>query len=352
MRPCAKRPVSECAPNECVRVRRSGKLHHCRKYPSKKSNKKTTKTSKKSNKKKRTLSSAQTKVWSALRKRKMSCSDFALTQRNGTCYMAAATLMFSRVALKSCNVEDVRKYIRFSNANEWDSAHGQTSDQSCPRIPKKIRQYYAFLQNTGVKRYTVHRMKRSDAAAAYHNLVVEKTDMQQGGHPGNFLVAIFWAAEIDCLYTFLRMPLLARSRTMTGGWGKTPMELIRERVLKMSNRHPFHVLDCEMEDDGGFRLADECGKMLEVLNDAVDAAGSRNFMLQGVLITVAGQSSAHVIAVYPCYSSGGALKWICCNSWGESCSRADFESFFKNLHDTRGYSVFRTVTLMVRTPKK
>lgn len=297
---------------------------HCREYPKKRSSKPTRKTSKH-------LDSGRRKVLSAVARTKMSCSDFSLIQRNGTCYMSASTLMFARIALRQCTSEHVRAYVRRSMANAWDDAQGRASESTCPLIPKRVRQFYALMLKTNGK---VSNIRDAKDVQSYADV-----KLTEGGTPEYFLVALFWASGIDCLYT---------SRRLKDREDAPLRESIFEHVLSsihaLPPSHPFYVLNLHMKFDG-LLIPKDVRKMLRVLNFAFGVARGR---LVGVLMKFfKSNNMGHVVSLYPCYSKG-VLSWVCCNSWSDKCSKQGFVEFVKDLHVNRDYRYFYGVSLILK----
>ena len=382
---CKERPTSDCPLTNCVLVHRSGRPHNCRKKPSprKKASRSKERPPKKNppansskkkkppanSKKKKTpaIFSLKKKLWSAVKKHKSNCSDFSLKQRNGTCYLAAATLMFGRTAMDVCKVDDVRAYVRRSMGNAWDDAQGLDipSQNTCPRIPRTIREYYAYLTKRRTFQSMMNRFTKVGARCVEtktcSGATVEPVNLIDGGEPDRFLVALMWASNIDCLYTNLYISLYPTKVLNPRGHAvlnfkydyamKKPHATFNQFAAKivktLPKTHPFHVLHFAMHGRNGYEAPQDSHKVLDVMNDLVDVAGANKMTIQGVGISIGNADGGHAVSVYPCYM-GGTLKWVSCNSWGDDCSRGEFPDFIANLCTKLNYTHFLGLTFLIK----
>lgn len=129
----------------------------------------------------------------------MSCTDFSLHQRGGTCYMSAATLLTVRVFLSRIAQTDenkpLRNFLILSNANDHERALGPNGNHSCPLIPQVLRDTYAQALKVdietkydfkfeGIKNDFIEKHCQSDDCKN------AKKDSMEGGSAFNFLIAL------------------------------------------------------------------------------------------------------------------------------------------------------------------
>ena len=277
---------------------------------------------------------------------KAQCSDFSLAQRNGTCFMAASTLLFARAALKSCKALDVRQFVRRSMANAWDDAQGPNTDGLCPRIPKIIRQYYAALSMDITELSTGWALKKYDHtmlnACVSTRSCTEKT-LMKGGYADMFLVALFWASDpSSCV--FISQKVYVKDCVVKypymRGYNRQLQELVSGIILKNCKKvfekwtvlSVYQISDCVIDE--------------ESLSSGFEASKTQGVRVYGVLLHMysTSRTMGHVLSAYPCYS-GGVLKWILCNSWGDACSRS-FKDTFHKLREERKYDSVTQLTFL------
>lgn len=285
------------------------------------------------------LRSGKKKVLVAVRRAAAPCSTFALTQRNDTCYMAAATLLFARAALRQCVDADVRRFVRLSMANAWDRAQGDASDPTCPLVPKKIRQCYADLAAEpdvfGVQLRTAR-----DLTCARTKTCVEPP-LALGGSQDKFLVALFWAAKLRCQFKKVVLLLDERERVQfpRAGRGTRAIDFVVDQLPPAAPAGAHVVVDAYMDGDG---IDADATALLDMLGDAF-----RRSRLEGVLmaLTRGAEGAGHTLSLYPCLS-GGALAWTVCNSWGDDCAPR-LEPVLRAMRDREGYSMVKNLTFLV-----
>lgn len=357
MSKCAGSAVSSCRQrsNECVTVKRGGVDHHCRSRPTRRPkslqkkasrpHKPTKAKSSKTPKKKTPLASAKQKVWSFAQKVTKPCDDFALKQRNGTCYMAAATLMFGRVALTHCKSEGVRQYVRRSMANAWDDAQGSSNDEFCPRIPKAIRQFYSDLRDN-VKFY-LHENRVyhiGDMGCALYQTCSDK-ELMQGGVPSCFLTALFWASYSSLVGN---KPCTLTTRAVNiDTYSGTLEHFLRRKVLKDLRKIPFQIVDLVIKPGLSLNANTIVPILTFTLKVVYETMTKRSMHLHGVMLTMVTEdgSSGHVISLFPCLK-GGDLRWTFCNSWGDACSR-NLGGEFEQMRLLKGYTHVKQMTFLI-----
>lgn len=352
---CNKTPLSNCKNSGCVVVKKGGSPHHCRSRPRKRKDSPPPQhkiVKRKSGSKKSSLvDSAKRKILKAIKTNQQSCSNFSLKQRNGTCYLAASTLLFARSALKECNDTDVRNFVRRTMANAWDDAQGPKGDVTCPRIPQKIRDYYsAFLDLPFYKnRINVNAIHEANCVTKGTCL---KQDLINGGSGVGFLIALFWASGIKsyltrvvCKFVDPMENFLLEGEPAEANGG-TLSDLMRIVVGSLYPDIRFNVIFFRFEKRMPRNLH-QMQKMEDFLNDCTEAALKKGYALQGALLGLIDKEDkkGHLVSAYPCMV-GGRTKWISCNSWGENCS----PTLFDLMRDLRRYDFvfYDCVTILLK----
>ena len=213
--------------------------------------------------------------------------------------MAAATLVVSRLLLRDITAPDIRRYLLTTNANAWSDAQGE--DDACPRIPRRIRTYYAglvdMIQNKKI--FFDKFVKRSTVPVS--NRV--PSDLVRGGHTAPFLASILWAADISCALLTSR-PLVVRLPVHSSQW-PTAMLCVTYRVFSNTVQGQNRT-ETRTTLDGLMVDARERGcKILAIL---LNVKG-----------TFEGASEAkHTVALFPCVKG---MMW--CNTWTTECVSFD-----------------------------
>lgn len=353
-RSCTGRVEADCKKPGCIPVRREGRYHHCRtpSKPSRQQSSSPLRTSKKkASKKQSPLESAKQKVWNAIRKSSKDCDSFALTQRNGTCFMAASTLMFARVALSECKEESVRRFVRLSMANAWDEAQGPSWNVTCPKIPDSIHEYYRTIYRTSfspdkIVQIVKGKPDRNDTING------EPTPLGKGGVGSFFLSSLFFASRISCSFTMttpnfedstqekLSSPSFAK--------GKTIDEYVHYIIHERLPNTKYNILTIN-QNRGGYLLSKHVSKLERLLDSSVLSASSHGMKVEGVLMTIGIDGRGHAVSLYPC--NRGGIKWVCCNSWGEDCTNIGVPRFVQQVAEVvsiREGSRLKTFTLLLR----
>jgi hypothetical protein len=236
------------------------------------------------------------------------------------------------------------------------------SQNTCPRIPRTIREYYAYLNTIRLFQSTLNRFPRSHAQCVETQTCpgrVESMDLFHGGQSDWFLVALMWASKIECLYTYLYVTLHPTTTTQAHAKlnfdysyamykrNATFNEFAKKIVKTLPKTHPFHVLTFSMHNRDGYKAPQDSRKVVDAMNELADVAGANTMTIQGLMVSMGRQGSAHVVSCYPCYV-GGTLKWIACNSWGDNCSRKEFHDFIADLCALKSYTHFLQLTLLIK----
>jgi hypothetical protein len=218
--------------------------------------------------------------------------------------MAAATLVFARVALARCPDLGIRQYVRRSMANAWDEAQGHSRQDTCPRIPKSIRQHYADLLDRTHNKLGIFTSK-GVACAATHSC--KDKPLTDGGKSYAFLTALYWAAGMDLVLTKLNVKAGTDAETVSLLGAFLARETSRTTSTHLVNTRLFSK-----------PLATE-SFVRRVLAEGL----SRTHQLQSVVLVLVNdqRTRAHVVTLFPCFRRG-ALQWTFCNSWGDDCSRS------------------------------
>lgn len=264
------------------------------------------------------------------------CNDLSLQQRGGTCYMAAATLLFGRTVLPYVTSASLRRYVRLSMANRWDDAVGPRYDSTCPRIPVAVREYYSELYTIvyddlrrpiGEKHYDQKDMRRPALGAI-------RVGMIEGGGAPEFLASLFWAAELPCRLTRSHLSLTPDGRFVRDTRA-SPLESMKHAFARMDASIPFTILDFFSNTGlamGDFDFVDA------LISDAYTHLSSRRYAVLGLLVGMdtADRSRGHVISLFPCLESW-ALEWAVCNTQdGRGCS-FELRSMLEYLHKWAKY---------------
>lgn len=309
---CNRMTYSTCKRSRCVPVNRTSK-QYCRRRPLGSRN-------------------AGKRILTAWR----NCNTFALEQRNSTCYMSAATLMFARSALHRCAFEPIRQYVRRSMASAWDEAHGDGS--SCPRIPARIRQHYAdaytnlMLNEENMVSYTRRDLKCS------RDLTCDDRDLLSGGNQWKFLTALFMASDIDV-------------KTVSGIFSfnnttkrlKTPIAYMHVDLIAAAKTiiqhtlrgHEFYIFNLRFRKF----TVDSISYAEEFVNEVTRYSRTHGLRVHGIGMDLQARNArfGHSITGYPCRSSSTHTHWTMCNSWGDNCSTEGFIPFLRALCARRGY---------------
>ena len=353
--PCKGREERRCRKPHCVPVKKDKKFHHCR-SPSKKRSPlpqtKSRNTPPPQKKETSPLQTAKEKVWNAIRQSAKDCDTFSLKQRNGTCFMAAATLMFARVALGECKVDSVRKYVRLTMANAWDMAQGPEKATTCPNIPLSIRKNYDLLWHTSFKNNKVNYMnigipphKSSDKEFKSFG----RKALTSGGSDYFFLASLFWASGMPCGFTLCGIKFDGKDHnhlaTPKQAKGKTIQTFFSDVLSTHIPLQHFNVVAFSFQGES-FYAPQETQKVEAIFDSAVDIAASNGLKLEAILLALGTPQKGHVFSIYPCMK--GDTKWICCNSWGQDCSKKGLVRVIQDFCSTRQDIEFLSFTFLVR----
>lgn len=321
---CSRLSYSNCDTRKCVPVnRKSGP--YCRKRPLRSDKRK-----------------AGERILSGWRKYQQ-CNTFSLEQRNGTCYMAAATLMFARTALHDCSSETIRRYVRLSMANAWSDAQGDES--TCPRIPLRIRQHYSdLMKNLVLNKVDMVPFTRSDLT---RDLAYDDIDLlTKGGQAWKFLTALFTASNINIKVVsgiFSFHSSMTELKTPTVFAHKT-LFFAANVIIDRLKDHEYFLLN--------FRLRAFKTEFIEgahnFVNHVTEQSFKRGLRVKGIGVDLSRRSGGgHVITGYPCQSSSRP-NWTMCNSWGDDCSREGFTPFLQALCHKRNYDHISGIYFLIR----
>lgn len=363
--PCASQSLNSCRSNEsCLTVRRHGTPHHCRCrprcMPPTKSPRRTRKTS---STRKRSSRSARSRIGHALRTAtQQTCNSFSLTQRGGTCYMAAATLLFGRVAMKYTKESGLRHFVRRSMANAWDDAQGTSTEVQCPLIPKEIRQYYAaILENMTVETstgrvvsYPFQSKVMNKASITCFPNCTERDLVNTGGFATVFATALFWAAKIPCILFVRAIHLSEDRRRLNGSRNLLHTDLLQEITSSISGRLPGFYLCDYMFAKQTWNVSLHTGndrRLSELLDKVYRGIFVSGHLLVGCILDMKStKGGSHSMSLFPCVKDT-RLHWTWCNSWGQDCY-ASVASALRVLEYERGYDQVSKITFVTRTLNK
>jgi hypothetical protein len=227
------------------------------------------------------------------------CRTVAIEQHLGTCFLASATLVASRVFLKHIKVPEVRKYILLANANQHQGNVNAVDDYigsaACPLIPKTIRQWYTKL----VDRFIDSDFPKFGLTAlnvCSHGCSKDTiTNLTDGGYAHLFLPAVLWAggitAQVSRVHQSLKGP-------------PTESYLSSEHVQLMQ----------EIYSDASSLDSDTFTKKVQNLNKQLYRWIPAAYLMDIQGDRPGGTHGYHVVAVFPC--KGG---YVLCNSHGEPC---------------------------------
>lgn len=287
--------------------------------------------------------------------------------------MAAATLVFARTLSQHTDSKAILSYIGHSMNNDHVLAQGKREETSCPRIPSKIRMYYAYLrhQKDINRRYERHfsiEFDDADETEKAHPNPYTLKSLVAGGRDELFLTSICWACGLRALYVCDGITLhdfsLERYLTGTtassssrGGSTRTLHSRVNETIRRNRTalqRSDIGVVNIDMSE-GPIEV--KAHSLEETFADVYRYVASQRMRLCAILIAVGtfGLESSHVMSLFPC---GSPVSWILCNSWGQPCARS-FGDGLRTLqakhpdHDhTNGFTlVIDTNVLPLRTPR-
>lgn len=244
--------------------------------------------------------------------------------------------------------------------NAHEDALGKESEKICPRMPKSIRQYMAFLMKDGKtlkKTFT-----RADSGCALTRTCTEN-DLLNGGNEALFLTAIFWAAELDCSYSVGQVGLKKShgNPDIFFTFHKDKMynaptlkQTLEKQISLLDRKHAYHVLWNNFHTTALISIRNDIQEVNDYIQTAFYSAAQNNMYLLGIIIGIhrKEQNMGHAISVYPCYSKDG-LRWICCNSQADplgrvkDCSKAGFIPFMMSL--SYYFDLFNSVTFVFKT---
>jgi hypothetical protein len=199
------------------------------------------------------IAAGKAKLWQVARELSpQKCSDFSLMQRGKTCFMSAATLLVGRTMMPYIKDDAVRRYVRYSMANAWEDAQGPVDDGSCPRIPKRVRQYYAALWDTTymVPQFRTVKIEAHEMKCVANDTCVSK-HLDKGGFLAQFITALLWGSDLPCTYTQRMMHWHDHT------WEKT--SITRQLMYDVLIQHvdasvPFHVVTFPSYNKTGMRI--------------------------------------------------------------------------------------------------
>ena len=269
--------------------------------------------------------------------------------------MAAATLLFGRVVLPSCNSRGcdpaVRRFVRLSMGGQLDEAQGPEWNGACPNIPRAIKQYYSSLRTNHATTY-MYRSNRVYKNAQVCALVGKCPDlpMTDGGHPQVFLTALLWAAGVPCIY--VREAVNADESTwkmLHKRWAHmTLQEYVRNSVENQEMSGGWVVSNFVVKNAANRYFRNDPNR-LRALLDSVHAAGG----VRGVMISIrsTARGVGHSVGVYPC-TRDGRLAWILCNTWGEPCTSGNFPDELRTLMRSRDYDALNSISFLIDTRRR
>ena len=280
--------------------------------------------------------------------------------------MSAATLMFGRFALKYTdqNAIALRNYVRQSMANRWDDAQGEQGHATCPRIPKRIRQYYAGLLDyipSTHERYNTGKVPFVESRDIKCVGTCDEASLLEGGYAGMFATALFWSADLPCVYHNIRYthnnkawPQCKVDRdTRLRPFLHTAMIQDLTAVLgKITAANSFEIVDFEWGTSVQMNPRHHIRAFQESLQLVYDSVFYLGYTIQCVFLRLQtehpgtnGDHDRHVIGMYPCHKRS-SLAWNICNSWGEECYQG-LDSGMTLLAQTYGYTYLNGLSFVV-----
>lgn len=253
------------------------------------------------------------------------CDHTALRQRGRTCYMSSATLLFGRVALphvaSSAHTQSVRNYIAHSMRDLWDQAQGKEEDETCPRIPKRVRQYYSVLRDA---RLTYHDdpyvVTRGEYSAAAKTAEVDELVLARGGYPHLFTAALFWAASLPCDLAMYGVELDRDQRAvadvrrsdLAAHLAETAADTFARR-RRRGHFYVLHVFFMARVHQRGVALA-YVSPLLRALRARL---AEREYDLRAALLSATNDdgSRKHTVSAYPCAEE----EWTLCDTRDGVC---------------------------------
>lgn len=230
-----------------------------------------------------------------------SCGQDALSQMSGTCYMASATLIASRVFGSLSQNAVVSRYLQQST--EWAQNKAKADGDVCPMVPRPILTWFGKLENHNVANRLV---AKGDVARESHKLI---RNVDEGGSPQKFLCAILWASDIPA--DFGMSIVLPKSGKGLFQTFKDDALYVKHVMLRkkywFANRFAnIHVITYAFPDLQVPLNAQNLLTITEALR--IDEMQTRAFILQidGV--------GAHAMTAFPCRRGLQV-----CNSWGKPC---------------------------------
>ena len=297
------------------------------------------------------------------------CNTFSLEQRGATCYMAAATLMFGRVAMKYAASLDVKQYVRRSMANLWDEAQGDKEHEVCPNIPLDVRRRYLTLYEMRNKIF-----ENSTTSPLGVTLLLEDVDLSgpppssgkgflSGGKAPLFATALFWAAGISSSYTLKVFPdyehyglpgslpkTYPKLQVLLHGGGRArwfyahvAMARVMKKVLAKTDSG-FQVVEFSFQERVHLPNAHHREMLEQILNEVYFSLLDAGLLVCCCFMSMAGwegkhYSLRHVVGLYPCHASQSSLTWSICDTSKLGCN-LHFRNGMRILHDNHGLAAF------------
>ena len=270
------------------------------------------------------------KVRAALVASTQDCNAFSLAQRGGTCYMAAATLMFGRVAIKYARVQAVRDYVRRSMANAHDDAQGPADNAACPNIPLVVRKYTWAMNNARNKEYSNHSLYPPEPQVEEWTkpritpflTSATAASLTEGGQAAHFAAALFWASGVPCTLYAATVKGRAAPTTYCSHESRYNEHIfgaiatvIRERLVGGVG---FDVFDFALHNPSkGLAIStyrDYITQSMTLVHKSI-ARDGHELVCLFMAVRNKEMTKGHAISFYPCVKAG-RLTWTMCNSWG------------------------------------
>jgi hypothetical protein len=297
------------------------------------------------------VAAGKRKLWQVARELSpQKCSDFSLKQRGNTCFMSAATLTVGRTMMPYIKDDAVRRFVRYSMANDWDEAQGGANEGTCPRIPKRVRQYYAALYEKAVK----IKANRTPTWQAHEmtcvtNDTCKMRHLTEGGQIDFFTVALLWGSNVPC--HFAQQILEWHHNT----WPKTqiPRNLMEGVLLERDSSVPFHVVTFTSRSKMSLRLDGIYVRLLFRVLDSVHARllkAGRAVLSVGLGVVDDAETFGHAIALFPCLVHG-QLTWTLCDSNNPRCTK-DANSYSMATYVKKQMTCVRTMTFLVHVVRR
>ena len=248
--------------------------------------------------------------------------------------------------MKQCKSDAVRQYVRKSMANAWDDAQGASTDASCPRIPKAIRQFYSGGAEKFEHYYSPKVFRKEEVKCAGSYTCTEK-QLMWGGKASVFLTALFWASYDDW---DVKKPCTLMTLAVdvdTDGWVTKEKRgcVVRFVVAALAKVHkiPFQVFDFFFVPG----LTADTSRLELMLEGIYNIVVSRSMHVHGIILGLCdpkNTSRAHAVTLFPC-TRNARLNWTFCNSWGMPCSE-DLDAELKKLENKAFTQLFQLVLLI------